>query len=82
MVSTVKKSTETIGLDLILKERPPGLRGRSPAVDHVLADAGLADVTRRNLNIQPTIKVPVGYRFNVRVNRDMLFELPYRPVAG
>ena len=41
-----------------------------------------ADVTRRNLNIQPTIKVPVGYRFSVRVNRDMLFELPYRPVAG
>ena len=41
-----------------------------------------ADVTRRNLNIQPTIKVPVGYRFNVRVNRDMLFELPYRPIAG
>jgi type IV secretory pathway VirB10-like protein len=41
-----------------------------------------ADVTRRNLNIQPTIKVSVGYRFNVRVNRDMLFELPYRPVAG
>jgi hypothetical protein len=41
-----------------------------------------ADVTRRNLNIQPTIKVPVGYRFNVRVNRDMLFELPYRPNAG
>jgi type IV secretion system protein TrbI len=40
-----------------------------------------ADVTRRNLNIQPTIKVPVGYRFNVRVNRDMLFESPYRPAA-
>ena len=41
-----------------------------------------ADVTRRNLNIQPTIKVPVGYRFNIRVNRDMLFELPYRRAAG
>lgn len=41
-----------------------------------------ADVTRRNLNIQPTIKVPVGYRFNVRVNRDMLFESPYQPFAG
>ncbi len=41
-----------------------------------------ADVTRRNLNIQPTIKVPIGYRFNVRVNRDILFELPYRPAAG
>ncbi|MBN9657067.1 MAG: hypothetical protein J0H49_02760 [Acidobacteria bacterium] len=38
-----------------------------------------ADVTRRNLNVQPTIKVPVGYRFNVRVNRDLLFEAAYRP---
>lgn len=37
------------------------------------------DVTRRNLNVQPTIKVPIGYRFNVRVNRDLLFEAPYRP---
>ncbi len=41
-----------------------------------------ADVTRRNLNIQPTIKVPVGYRFNVRVNRNILFESPYRPATG
>lgn len=37
-----------------------------------------AEVTRRNLNIQPTVKVPIGYRFNVRVNRDLLFESPYR----
>jgi type IV secretory pathway VirB10-like protein len=36
-----------------------------------------ADVTRRNLNTQPTIKIPAGYRFNVRVNRDILFEEPY-----
>lgn len=41
-----------------------------------------ADVASRNLNIQPTIKVPVGYRFNVRVNRDILFETPYQPTAG
>ena len=41
-----------------------------------------ADMTRRNLNIQPTIKVPVGYRFNVRVNRDILFQAPYQPTAG
>lgn len=41
-----------------------------------------ADVTRRNLNIQPTIKVPVGHRFNVRVNRDILFESPYPSAAG
>ncbi len=38
-----------------------------------------ADVTRRNLDIQPTIKVPIGYRFNVRVNRDVLFDSPYQP---
>ncbi len=39
-----------------------------------------SQVTRRNLNIQPTIKIPLGYRFNVRVNRDMLFEGPYKPL--
>ena len=41
-----------------------------------------ADVTRRNLDIQPTIKVPVGYRFNVRVNRDIVFESPYHLPSG
>ena len=41
-----------------------------------------AQITRRNLNVQPTIKVAVGYRFNVRVNRDILFDAPYSPVAA
>jgi type IV secretion system protein TrbI len=27
-------------------------------------------ITRRNLNVQPTIKVPAGYKFTVRVNRE------------
>lgn len=40
------------------------------------ADLG-AQITRRNLNVQPTIKIPIGYRFNVRVNRDILFDSPY-----
>ncbi len=48
------------------------------AVGRELSQLG-ADVTRRNLNVQPTIKVPIGYRFNVRVNRDILFDGPYRP---
>jgi type IV secretion system protein VirB10 len=39
-------------------------------------------ITRRNLNVQPTIKIPVGYKFNVRVNRDILFEAPYAPVRA
>ncbi len=35
---------------------------------------------RKNLNVQPTIKIPPGYKFTVRVNRDVLFEEPYRPL--
>ena len=50
------------------------------AVGREMSQLG-ADVTRRNLNVQPTIKVPVGYRFNVRVNRDILFEQPYIPMG-
>jgi type IV secretion system protein VirB10 len=37
-----------------------------------------AQITRKNLNVQPTIKIPAGYKFNVRVNRDIVFEEPYR----
>jgi type IV secretion system protein VirB10 len=32
-----------------------------------------SQLTQRQLNIQPTIKVPVGFKFNVRVNRDIIF---------
>jgi type IV secretion system protein TrbI len=49
------------------------------AVGQQLGELGV-EVTRRNLNVQPTIKIPIGYRFNVRVNRDMLFDAPYEPV--
>jgi type IV secretion system protein TrbI len=51
----------------------------SAAVGQQLTELG-SEITRRNLNIQPTIKVRVGYRFTVRVNRDMLFDAPYKPV--
>jgi type IV secretory pathway VirB10-like protein len=36
-----------------------------------------AQVTRRNLNVQPTIRIGAGYRFNVRVNRDIVFDAAY-----
>ena len=49
------------------------------AVGQELSQTG-AQITRRNLNVQPTIKVPAGYKFTVRVNRDILFELPYQPI--
>ena len=51
----------------------------SAAVGQQLTELG-AEVTRRNLNIQPTMKIREGYRFDVRVNRDMLFNAPYKPV--
>ncbi len=49
------------------------------AVGQELSETG-AQITRRNLNVQPTIKVPAGYKFVVRVNRDILFEAPYKPI--
>lgn len=45
------------------------------AVGRELSQLG-AQVTRRNLNVQPTIRIPVGYRFNVRVSRDLAFLKP------
>jgi type IV secretion system protein VirB10 len=48
----------------------------SSAVGQQLGELG-TEVTRKNLSIQPTIKIAVGYRFNVRVNRDILFQSPY-----
>ena len=51
----------------------------SAAVGQQLTELG-SEVTRRNLNIQPTIKIRVGYKFTVRVNRDMLFDAAYKPV--
>jgi type IV secretion system protein VirB10 len=51
------------------------------AVGQELSQTG-AQITRRNLNVQPTIKVPAGYKFVVRVNRDILFEAPYQPIQS
>jgi type IV secretion system protein VirB10 len=36
-------------------------------------------ITRKNLNVQPTIRILTGTRFSVRVHRDLMFEAPYRP---
>lgn len=49
------------------------------AVGQELSQTG-ASITRRNLNVQPTIKVLAGYKFTVRVNRDILFDAPYQSV--
>jgi len=51
------------------------------SVGRELSQTGAA-ITRRNLNVQPTIKVPAGYKFTVRVNRDILFDAPYQPLQA
>jgi type IV secretion system protein VirB10 len=53
----------------------------SAAVGREMSQTGEM-ITRRNLNVQPTIKVPVGYKFTVRVNRDILFDAPYQPMEA
>ena len=62
----------------VLAYPTPG-EAASQAVGQEVSQTG-SQITRRNLNVQPTIKVPVGYKFVVRVNRDILFETPYEPV--
>jgi type IV secretion system protein VirB10 len=53
----------------------------SASVGREMSQTG-AQITRRNLNVQPTIKVPTGYKFTVRVNRDILFDAPYQPIQA
>ncbi len=60
---------------------PSSAEAASGAIGSQLSQTG-SQITRRNLNVQPTVKVPVGYKFTVRVNRDILFEAPYQPMQA
>jgi type IV secretion system protein VirB10 len=51
------------------------------AVGAEVSETG-SQLARRNLNRQATIKVPAGYKFTVRVNRDILFDEPYVPIEA
>jgi len=59
---------------------PTPTEAASSAIAQSLSQTG-SQITRRNLNVQPTIKVPAGYKFTVRVNRDILFEAPYEAIS-
>ncbi|MDR3734660.1 MAG: TrbI/VirB10 family protein [Acidobacteriaceae bacterium] len=50
------------------------------ALGQQMGELGM-EIARRNMDVQPTIKVPVGYRFNIRVNRDIAFSEPYGAMA-
>jgi hypothetical protein len=83
--SAALSSLFSAAFDVTQRQNQSVLNYPSPAqtadssVSRNLSETG-SEITRRNLNVQPTIKVPVGYRFTVRVNRDILFESPYEPI--
>ena len=83
---TVLTSLFTAAFDLSQRTSQTALSYPTPtqtagsAVGQELSQTG-AQITRRTLNVQPTIKVPAGYKFTVRVNRDILFEAPYEPTT-
>jgi type IV secretion system protein VirB10 len=60
---------------------PIPTKAASGAVGRELSQAG-SQITRRNLNVQTTVRVAVGYKFTVRVNRDILVESPYQPLQA
>ena len=84
---TVLTSLFTAAFEISQRSSQSALTYPSPgqtagsAVGQELSQTG-AQITKRNLNVQPTIKVPAGYKFTVRVNRDILFEAPYKPVQS
>ena len=56
---------------------PSAAETAGTAVGQQMSQLGI-EVTRRNLSVPPTIKIRAGYRFNVRVNRDLVFDRPYQ----
>jgi type IV secretion system protein VirB10 len=36
-----------------------------------------SQMIRREMNVQPTLQIRPGYRFNVLVSKDLIFEAPY-----
>ena len=59
-------------------ERETEARIEAAALNATHMAAGRAKtLIRREMSVQPTIKIRPGYRYNVLVNRDLIFEGPY-----
>ncbi|MBX5494365.1 MAG: helix-turn-helix domain-containing protein [Bryobacteraceae bacterium] len=70
------------GLDPAMSRSPTRVRQRSATVTNWCTGIAPNAQIPSGKPITPTIKVPVGYRFTVRVNRDILFEAPYEPLQA
>ncbi len=60
---------QTTGNELTAQQQVAG------AIGQQMGQLG-AEITKKNMDIQPTIKIRPGYRFNVMVNKDVVLE-PY-----
>jgi len=69
------------GTNSSLLQSPSVSQQVGQAVGQQVGQLGV-EVTRRNLNVQPTIVVRPGYRFFVRVEKDILFNGPYSPMTA
>lgn len=52
----------------------------SEALGQTLGSA-MAEQLRKNINVSPTLEIRPGYRFNVMVSKDIVFDGPYVPIG-
>ncbi len=62
-------------------QTPTASATASAEVSRQVMDLGTR-ITKKNLNIQPTIEIRPGYRFNVLVNKDMIFKQAYTDLTA
>jgi type IV secretion system protein VirB10 len=77
LAAGLQLSQNTTGGQNVLVTPTPA-QATAQAIGQQVTQLGAA-IASKSLNRQPTIKIPIGYRFNVRVNRDMVFDAPYQP---
>lgn len=83
--SAIMISLFSAGIQL---SQPHSTNGLQPtAREEIAAEMGRElgqvgmEIVRKNMNIQPTIEIRPGYRFNIMVNKDMILK-PYAPMPA
>lgn len=81
--SAILLSAVTAGIQLS-QPQESGSFGSAPSARQIAAAAlgqevgrATAEITRRNINIQPTLQIRPGYLFNVEVTADLVLPGPY-----
>ena len=61
--------------------QPTAQQTAAAAMAQQLGQTGNA-LLQKNLNIQPTLEIRPGYRFNVMVSKDIILPSPYSPAPS